>query len=166
LQLFLGTGVILEGCISAWCAARAALILAESDPTRYRIVLAEPVRVEVEAAIGAIPNPDARAAVACGVLSVRLLSPLMPLCRPALITVAIFSFINSWNDFIEPSIYLHDEKLRTLALGLRGVQELYPIPWTLMMAASAVIVAPVLVLFFAAQRNFIRGIQLTGLAGR
>ena len=91
---------------------------------------------------------------------------LMPLSRPALITVAIFSFIRSWNDFLEPLIYIHDEKLRTLALGLRGFQDLYRTQWTLMMAATAVIVAPVLVLFFACQRYFIRGIHLTGLAGR
>ena len=93
-------------------------------------------------------------------------SVLMPLCRPALITVAIFSFIHSWNDFLEPLIYLHDAKLRTLALGLRGFQDLYATQWTLMMAASAVIIAPVLVLFFICQRYFIRGIHLTGLAGR
>jgi ABC-type glycerol-3-phosphate transport system permease component len=91
---------------------------------------------------------------------------LMPLCRPALITVAIFSVINSWNDFLEPLIYLHDPRLRTLALGLRGFQDLYATQWTLMMAASAVIIAPVLVLFFVCQRYFIRGIHLTGLAGR
>jgi multiple sugar transport system permease protein len=91
---------------------------------------------------------------------------LMPLCRPALITVGIFSFIYSWNDFLEPLIYIHDEKLRTLALGLRGFQDLYRTQWTLMMAATAVIVAPVFVLFFVCQRYFIRGIHLTGRAGR
>jgi multiple sugar transport system permease protein len=91
---------------------------------------------------------------------------LMPLCRPALITVAIFSFIRTWNDFLEPLIYLHDEKLRTLALGLRGFQDLYKTDWTLLMAASTVILIPVLALFFACQRYFIRGIHLTGLAGR
>jgi multiple sugar transport system permease protein len=91
---------------------------------------------------------------------------LMPLSRPALITVAIFSFIRSWNDFLEPLIYLHDEKLRTLALGLRGFQDLYKTDWTLLMAASTVIIIPVLALFFACQRYFIRGIHLTGLAGR
>jgi multiple sugar transport system permease protein len=85
---------------------------------------------------------------------------LMPLCRPALITVAIFSFIRSWNDFLEPLIYLHDEKLRTLALGLRGFQDLYKTDWTLLMAASTVVIVPVLMLFFVAQR------YLTGLAGR
>lgn len=93
-------------------------------------------------------------------------SVLMPLCRPALITVGIFSFIYSWNDFLEPLIYLHNEKLRTLALGLRGFQDLYKTDWTLLMAASAAIVMPVLALFFVCQRYFIRGIHLTGLAGR
>jgi multiple sugar transport system permease protein len=91
---------------------------------------------------------------------------LMPLSVPALITVAIFSIIRTWNDFLEPLIYLHDEKLRTLALGLRGFQDLYKTDWTLLMAASTVIILPVLLLFFVAQRYFIRGIHLTGLAGR
>ena len=91
---------------------------------------------------------------------------LMPLCRPALITVAIFSFLTSWNDFLEPLIYIHDANLRTLALGLRGFQDLNRTQWTLLMAAAAVMIAPVVVLFFACQRYFIRGIHLTGLAGR
>jgi len=91
---------------------------------------------------------------------------LMPLSRPALITVAIFSFIRTWNDFLEPLIYLHDQRLRTLALGLRGFQDLYKTEWTLLMAACVTILIPVLALFFACQRYFIRGIHLTGLAGR
>jgi multiple sugar transport system permease protein len=71
---------------------------------------------------------------------------LMPLSRPALITVAIFSFIRSWNDFLEPLIYLHDEKLRTLALGLRGFQDLYKTEWTLMKSASTIRTGSLIVL--------------------
>lgn len=93
-------------------------------------------------------------------------SVLMPLCVPALITVAIFSFINSWNDFLEPLIYLNSPEKHTLALGLRGFQDLYKTQWTLLMAAAASMIAPVFVLFFFCQRYFIRGIHLTGLAGR
>ncbi len=91
---------------------------------------------------------------------------ILPLIGPALATVAIFTFIYSWNDFLEPLIYLHDETKRTLALGLLGFQDLYSTEWNLMMAASAVLIIPVVVVFLFAQRYFIRGISLTGLAGR
>src|SRR5579884_1828779 len=91
---------------------------------------------------------------------------VLPLIGPALATVAIFTFIYSWNDFLEPLIYLHDESKRTLALGLLGFQDLYATQWNLMMAASAVLILPVVVVFLFAQRYFIRGISLTGLAGR
>lgn len=91
---------------------------------------------------------------------------ILPLLGPALATVAIFTFINGWNDFLEPLIYLHDETKRTLALGLLGFQDLYATEWNLMMAASAVLVLPVVVIFLLAQRYFIQGISLTGLAGR
>lgn len=91
---------------------------------------------------------------------------ILPLLRPALAAVAIFTFINGWNDFLEPLIYLHDDSKRTLALGLLGFQDLYATQWNLMMAASAVLTIPIIAVFLAAQRYFIRGISLTGLAGR
>jgi multiple sugar transport system permease protein len=91
---------------------------------------------------------------------------VLPLLGPALATVAIFTFINSWNDFLEPLIYLHDDARRTLALGLLGFQDLYATEWNLMMAASAVLIIPVIAIFLLAQRYFIQGISLTGLAGR
>lgn len=91
---------------------------------------------------------------------------VLPMMGPALATVAIFTFIHGWNDFLEPLIYLHDENRRTLALGLRGFQDLYATQWNLMMAASAVLVLPVVAIFLFAQRYFIRGISLTGLTGR
>ena len=91
---------------------------------------------------------------------------VLPLLGPALATVAIFTFINSWNDFLEPLIYLHDDARRTLALGLLGFQDLYATEWNLMMAASAVLIFPVIVIFLLAQRYFIQGISLTGLSGR
>jgi multiple sugar transport system permease protein len=91
---------------------------------------------------------------------------VLPLLGPALATVAIFTFINGWNDFLEPLIYLHDDARRTLALGLLGFQDLYATEWNLMMAASAVLIIPVIAIFLLAQRYFIQGISLTGLAGR
>jgi ABC-type glycerol-3-phosphate transport system permease component len=91
---------------------------------------------------------------------------ILPLSGPVLAAVAIFSFLNNWNDFLAPSIYLNSIENYTLALGVYMYQGRYGNHWNLVMAASMFIVVPVLVVFLAAQRYFIRGIQLTGLAGR
>ena len=90
---------------------------------------------------------------------------IVPLSRPALITVAIFSTLFEWNDFLGPLIYLNDSRQFTLALGLAEFTGLYTSQWHLLMAAATVVIAPVLVLFFFAQRYFIEGIALTGTKG-
>ena len=90
---------------------------------------------------------------------------IVPLSRPALIAVAIFSALNSWNDFLGPLIYLNDSRHFTLAIGLAEFTGLYSSQWHLLMAASTVVIAPVIVLFFFAQRYFIEGIALTGSKG-
>jgi ABC-type glycerol-3-phosphate transport system permease component len=91
---------------------------------------------------------------------------ILPLCGPVLAAIAIFSFLNNWNDFLGPSIYLSSVENYTLSLGVFMYQGRYGTHWNLVMAASMFIVVPVLIMFFIAQRYFIRGIQLTGLAGR
>lgn len=91
---------------------------------------------------------------------------ILPLSGPVLAAVAIFSFLNHWNDFLAPSIYLSSIQNYTLALGVFMYQGRYGNHWNLVMAASMFIVVPVLIVFLIAQRYFIRGIQLTGLAGR
>ena len=91
---------------------------------------------------------------------------IAPLCGPALTTVAIFSFLAHYNNFMGPLIYLSTNEKFTLPLGLRWYQGRYGNFWHLVMAASMVSIAPVMILFFVAQRYFIRGIALTGLAGR
>ena len=90
---------------------------------------------------------------------------VVPLSRPALITVAIFAALNAWNDFLGPLIYLNDSRNFTLALGLAEFTGLYTSQWHLLMAAATVVIAPVIVLFFFAQRYFIEGIALTGTKG-
>lgn len=90
---------------------------------------------------------------------------ILPLSRPALISVVIFSSLNSWNDFLQPLIYLNDDRKFTLALGLAQFRGLYNSEWHLLMAASMLVVAPVLVLFLVAQRHFVAGIALTGIKG-
>jgi multiple sugar transport system permease protein len=92
-----------------------------------------------------------------------LLHVVIPLSRPALITVGIFSALFEWNDFLGPLIYLNDSRQFTLSLGLAEFTGLYTSQWHLLMAASTVVIAPVLVLFLFAQRYFIEGITLTGI---
>ena len=89
---------------------------------------------------------------------------VLPLCKPAIAVVALFSFMGTWNDFLGPLIYLLDQKTFTLALGLQFYQSQHGgTQWNLLMAASTILVAPVIVLFFFTQRLFIQGIALTGL---
>ncbi len=91
---------------------------------------------------------------------------IIPLAKPALAVVALFAFMGTWNDFLGPLIYLLDQKTFTLALGLQFFQSQHGgTPWNLLMAASTVVILPVIVLFFFTQRLFIQGIAITGLKG-
>lgn len=113
-----------------------------------------------------IPKELDEAAVLDGANPVQILwHIIVPLSRPALIAVAIFSALASWNDFLGPLIYLNDSRNFTLALGLAEFTGLYSSQWHLLMAASTVVIVPVIVLFFFAQRYFIEGIALTGSKG-
>ncbi len=91
---------------------------------------------------------------------------ILPLSKPVLTSVAIFTFLGNWNSFMGPLIYLNSIEKMTLAVGLRAFQGLRGTEWNLMMAASAVMMVPVFVVFFAAQRYFIQGIVTTGFGGR
>ncbi len=91
---------------------------------------------------------------------------ILPLSKPVIATIAVFAFIHNWNDFFEPLIYLQSPENWTMAIGLRGFRDLYSTQWNLMMAASTAMIMPLLVLFFLAQRYFVSGIQMSGLAGR
>ncbi len=90
---------------------------------------------------------------------------ILPLAGPALAVVAIFTFINSWNDFLGPLIYLSSQSKYTMALGLASFKGLYATQWHYLMAASTVMVIPIIVLFFLAQRYFVQGIVMTGTKG-
>jgi ABC-type glycerol-3-phosphate transport system permease component len=91
---------------------------------------------------------------------------LMPLSGPALATVAVFSFIGHWDDFMGPLIYLNTPEKYTVAIGLRMFQDSYGTDLEQVMAASVIHILPVVVLFFCAQRYFLKGINLTGMGGR
>lgn len=89
----------------------------------------------------------------------------LPLSKPALATLAIFTFMGTWNDFLGPLIYLSDPDKFTLALGLRSFQMQYGTRWNVMMAASILVMLPTVILFFSCQKYFIEGITLTGVKG-
>ncbi|MCD6384351.1 carbohydrate ABC transporter permease [Candidatus Sumerlaeota bacterium] len=89
----------------------------------------------------------------------------MPLCKPALAAVAIFQFQFAWSDFMGPLIYLSSEEKKTLALGLQNFLTIHGGEWHLLMAASTLMILPVILVFFTAQRYFIRGVILSGLKG-
>lgn len=90
---------------------------------------------------------------------------IAPLSKPVLITVGIFTFMSTWNDLLGPIIYLNSPEKYTLAVGLSTFVGMYSGQWNYLMAASLVVMLPILVLFFFAQRYFIEGITLTGLKG-
>jgi multiple sugar transport system permease protein len=90
---------------------------------------------------------------------------VLPLAGPALAVVAIFTFINTWNDFLAPLIYLSSQDKYTIALGLATFKGLYATQWNYLMAASTVMVVPIIVLFFLTQRYFVQGIVMTGSKG-
>lgn len=96
-------------------------------------------------------------------------SVILPLCKPALATVAVLSFISGWNDFINPLIYLNSPSRFTLALGLsffQNVPETAGMPTEhLLMAASVMTILPCVFLFLVAQRYFVEGIVMTGIKG-
>ncbi len=90
---------------------------------------------------------------------------IMPLSKPALGAVMVFEFLDSWDDFLGPLIYISKEANYTVALGLAAFRNDYFVEWNLFMAAAAVAMAVPLVIFFIAQKYFIEGVQLTGAGG-
>jgi multiple sugar transport system permease protein len=91
---------------------------------------------------------------------------ILPLSGPALATLGVFTFTAQWNNFLWPLIVINDEQLRTLTVGLRALVGQFTVQYQLLMAGSVIALVPMLVVFLLAQRFFVRGIALTGLAGR
>ncbi len=95
----------------------------------------------------------------------QYLTIMLPLIRPAITTVGVFTFLGNWSDFLGPLIYINRAKDYTLTLGLYAFVNEHSVDWHLMMAASMVFVIPVIIIFFFAQKQFIEGITLTGIKG-
>lgn len=91
---------------------------------------------------------------------------LLPLSGPVIATVAVLSFISHWDEFNGPLIYLNSPEKYTVSIGLRMFQDSYGSETNQLMAASLIHILPTIVLFFFAQRYFMKGINLSGLGGR
>lgn len=88
---------------------------------------------------------------------------ILPLSRPPLVVVSLFTFMFVWNDYLNQLIYLNTQSKFTLALGLASFQGQYTAQWGYLMAAATIVMIPVIALFFLAQRYFVEGVTLTGL---
>lgn len=90
---------------------------------------------------------------------------ILPLSKSAMVVVGIFAFLNSWNDFMGPLIYLNEESKYTLSLGLQLFQGSYSAQWQLLMAASILVLLPAMIVFFFGQKHILEGIATTGIKG-
>ncbi len=89
---------------------------------------------------------------------------MLPNSKPILATVALFTFLFAWNDFLGPLIFLTDKKDYTLSLALQFFQSQHGgVDWNYLMAASSVTIAPILLLFFVAQKFFVKGASMSGV---
>lgn len=92
---------------------------------------------------------------------------ILPLSKPVIATVAVFQFLQTYNDFLEPLIYIRSRENWTLALGLRALNDVQQTgQWELLFAASTAVLIPILLIFIFAQRYFVQGIATTGFGGR
>lgn len=90
---------------------------------------------------------------------------MLPLSKPALSTLTIFTFVTTWNDFLGPMIYLTKTELKTIQIGLRMFISQYSAEYGLIMAASVVALIPVLIVFLSLQRFFVEGVASSGIKG-
>jgi multiple sugar transport system permease protein len=88
---------------------------------------------------------------------------ILPLSKPAIIAVALFTLIATWSDFLTPLIYIRDPQYYTISVGLSAFQGRYMTQWNQLMAAAGMMIVPVLIVFIVAQKQFVQGISMTGL---
>ncbi|WP_312444742.1 carbohydrate ABC transporter permease [Lacrimispora sp.] len=113
-----------------------------------------------------IPDELCEAARIDGMSEYQIYGKIMlPLSKPALSTLTIFTFVNTWNDFLGPLIYLKTEAKKTLQLGLKMFISQYSSEYGLIMAASVLSLIPVLIVFLSLQKYFVEGIAATGVKG-
>lgn len=91
---------------------------------------------------------------------------ILPLAKAPLAAITVFTIQFHWNDFMGPLIYMNSPEMRTLAVGLQFFRDNYTTQWSYLMAGATLMLVPILVLFFVAQRYFMQGLMMTGLSGR
>ena len=108
---------------------------------------------------------DAAKVDGCGELR-TLWHVVLPMCKPAVVATSLFQFFALWNDYFGPQIYASDDTLAwTLSYGLQTFKGAHSTDWNVTMAATALVVLPVVLVFFLAQRAFVEGVTLTGVKG-
>lgn len=113
-----------------------------------------------------IPNDLCEAARIDGMNEYRIYARIMlPLSKPSLSTLTIFTFVNTWNDYLGPLIYLKSQEKKTIQLGLKMFISQYSSDYGLIMAGSVLSLIPVLVVFLCLQKYFVEGVASTGLKG-
>ena len=113
-----------------------------------------------------IPKELEEAAYIDGASHFRIFSQIIvPLTKPALLVVALFQFLASWNDYLSPTVYLNDTAKFTLSIGLKLFTGMYNSQWNLMMAAATVISLPPIIVFIVCQKYFIEGVSFSGIKG-
>ena len=113
-----------------------------------------------------IPQELSEAAVIDGCSELGIYAKIiLPLAKPALLTVALFTFLGNWNDFMGLLIYLTDNSKYTLAVGLQQFLGQHDAEWAQLMVLSTMMTLPVIVLFFLTQKTFVKGITLGGVKG-
>ncbi|GAA4220184.1 multiple sugar transport system permease protein [Streptosporangium album] len=114
-----------------------------------------------------IPREYTEAALVDGCSDLRILvRVILPMARPGIAAVALFQFFYCWNDYYGPLLYAQTtEENWTLSLGLASFRALHSVQWNLTMAATLLVMAPVIIVFFFAQKAFVEGVTLTGVKG-
>jgi len=107
---------------------------------------------------------DAALVDGCGRLR-YLFQVILPLSRPALLTVGLFSFLDSWNELLWPLVVTNSEKMRVVQVGIAAFQTKFGIDYGLVMAGTTMVTLPIIILFLFVQRHFIEGIALSGIKG-
>jgi ABC-type glycerol-3-phosphate transport system permease component len=142
-----------------WVGSYAPLIVPTFFGAAFNIFLLRQFMITV-------PYELTDAALVDGATHFNILWRIMiPLVKPALLVIGVMNIMYIWNDFMGPLIYLSDQSLYPLVMGLNAFRTQHTTLWNLMMAASLATCFPLIVLFFIAQRYFIEGITLTGLKG-
>lgn len=116
--------------------------------------------------MASIPNAYLESAKIDGCNHFRVYAQIMlPLCKPAIITLGLFTFIGNWNNFFGPLIFLNSEEKFTVPLIISSFRGVYTVEWGLLMAASTVAIVPIIILYILTQRYYIQGITLSGIKG-